>query len=75
MRTSQITTAENLGIIAHESGKMRIAAQSKELMEILSGRKVGETPEGEASSVELINAFYSGWDKAKRIMMKERFGI
>lgn len=75
MKDSQIATAENLGIIAHESGKMRIAAQSKELMEMLSGRKVGQTPKNEASSEELMDAFYSGWDKAKRIMMKERFGI
>ena len=73
--TNQITTAETLGIINYEQGVMRVPAQSKDLMEMLKGRGVGETPKGEASTKELMNAWTKGWDKAKEIEMKSRFGF
>ena len=75
MTTSQITTAETFGMINHEQGIMRVPAQSKELMDMLKGRKAGETPKNEASTLELMDAWTKGWDKAKRIMMKEKFGF
>lgn len=75
MRNSQITTAETFGMINHEQGIMRVPSQSKELMNMIEGRKVGETPKNEASTNELMNAWIKGWDKAKRIMMKQKFGF
>ena len=75
MKTSQITTAETFGMINHEQGIMRVPAQSKELTSMIKNRKVGETPKNEASTIEIMNAWISGWDKAKRIMMKEKFGF
>ena len=72
---TQITTAQTLGMIAHENNTMRAAAQSKELMKMIAGREIGKTPKNEATTAELMNAYYSGWDKAKRIMMKEKFGF
>ena len=75
MKTSQITTAETFGMINHEQDVMRVPAQSKELMGMLTGRLVGETPKNEASTMDLMDAWIKGWDKAKRIMMKEKFGF
>jgi hypothetical protein len=75
MNTSQITTAETFGMINHEQGIMRVPAQSKELMNMLTGRKVGQTPKNEPSTSDLMVAWLKGWDKAKRIMMKEKFGF
>ena len=75
MTNPQITTAETFGMINHEQGTMRVPAQSKELMNMLIGWKVGESPKNEASTIELMNAWTKGWDKAKRIMMNEKFGF
>ena len=75
MTTSQITAAETFGMINHEQGVMRAPAQSKELMSMIAGRKIGETPKNTPSSIELMDAWTKGWDKAKRIMMKEKFGF
>ena len=73
--TTQLTTAETLGIINHEEGIMRVPAQSKELMNMIKGRKVRETPKNEVSTLQLMDAWTKGWDKAKRKMMKEKFGF
>ena len=75
MKATQITTAENFGMINHEQGSMRVPAQSKELMIMIQGREVSETPTDEATTKELMEAWYKGWDKAKRIMMKAKFGF
>ena len=75
MTTSQLTTVETLGMINYEQGVNRVPAQSKELMNILAERQVGKTPKGEAKTSELMTAWVNGWDKAKRIEMKERFGF
>ena len=75
MKASQITTAETLGMVNHENGIMRVPAQSKDLMEMLKGRTIGQTPQGEASTKDLMNAWTNGWDKAKRIEMKLKFGF
>ena len=71
MKNTQITTAETFGMISFENGKMRVAAQSKELMEMFTGRNIGQTPTGEASTTELIKSFYKGWDNAKKISREE----
>ena len=75
MSNSQIITAETLGMINYEEGVIRVPAQSKELMNILKNRKIGETPNNQASSIDLLKAWTKGWDKAKRIEMKQRFGF
>ena len=75
MKNSQITIAETLGMICHEQGIMRVPAHCKELNNMLKGRQVGKTPKGEASSIEIFKAWTNGWDKAKRMMMKEKFGF
>lgn len=75
MKATQITTAETLGMVNHEQGIMRAPAQSKELMNMIKDRKVGEIPKNEASTIELMKAWNKGWDKAKNIMMKEKFGF
>ena len=75
MKASQITKAETLGMVNHENGTMRAQAQSKDLMEMLRGRNIGQTPQGEATTKELMNAWTNGWDKAKRIEMKLKFGF
>lgn len=67
--------AETYGMINHEQGNNRVPAQSKELMELISGRKIGETPKGEPTTIELMDAWLNGWDKAKRIAMKAQFGF
>jgi hypothetical protein len=71
MKTSQILTAKTFGIINHEQGIMRIPSQSKQLMDMLIGRKIGFTPKNEASSNELMNAWINGWDEAKIIIQNK----
>ena len=73
--TSQITQAETFGTIAYEQDTIRAASQSKELMEMLEGYEIGKTPEGKASSKELMDAWYKGWDIAHRKFMKAKFGF
>jgi hypothetical protein len=72
---SQLKQAYTFGLIAHEQDKMRAACQSKELMQMFEGRKIGKTPKGEASSLKLIDEFYKGWDYAHRLFMKSKFGF
>lgn len=75
MKATQILTAETFGMINHEQGLKRIPANSKELMQMISNRNVGETPKNEASTIDLLDAWVKGWDKAKRIYMKNKFGF
>jgi len=70
MTNSQITTAETFGIINYEQGIKRVPAQSKELLNMLQNRKPGVTPKNEASTIELMNAWNKGWDKAKKLSIK-----
>lgn len=71
---SQLQAAEILGTSDFSKGLIS-ASQSIEFMNMLQGRKIGETPKHEASSIELMDAWKKGWTKAKRIMMKEKFGF
>ena len=65
--------AETLGMIAHENGKNRVPAQDSSWFPMIEGRQIGQTPAGEPSTVEILDAWLKGWDKAKNIKMRELF--
>ena len=68
--TAQLLTAKNFGMIAHEEGKKRIPAQDSCLLTMLDGRSIGETPTGEASTYDLMNAWCKGWDEVNSILIE-----
>ena len=73
---SQITQAETFGMIAYEQDTIRAASQSKELMGMLEGyESCGKLQKVQASSKELMDAWYKGWDIAHRKFMKAKFGF
>lgn len=72
---NQITQAETLGLINYEQDTIRAASQSKGLMTMLEGYEIGKTPQGKASSKQLMDAWYKGWDAAHRQYMKAKFGF
>lgn len=74
MKATQITTAETLGTLDFSKGFISVS-QSAEFMNMLKGRNIGQTPKLEASTIELMDAWKKGWNKAKRQMMKEKFGF
>ena len=74
MKATQLQTAETLGTLDFAKGFIS-ASQSIEIMNMLEGRKIGETPKSEASSIEIMDAWKKGWNTAKRAMMKEKFGF
>lgn len=65
-KKGQLLTAETYGMIDHEQGVKRVASQSKKLTAMMDGRKVGQTPKNEASSIELMDAWYKGYDQVSR---------
>jgi hypothetical protein len=75
MKKTQINQAMTFGMIAFENGKMRVPAQDGQLINMMNGREIGQTPEGEASSINLIKSWCAGWDTAKRLSMAERVGF
>jgi hypothetical protein len=75
MKATQLQTAENLGTLDFAKGIMAAPSKSPELMKMLEGRKIGETPKCEASSIEIMNAWTKGFNAAKREMMKQKFGF
>lgn len=62
-KQSQLNHAQDLGLQAFQNGITRTPIYDKELMKMLEGRTIGETPEGEATSIQLMNAWFKGWDK------------
>jgi hypothetical protein len=72
---TQLKTAETLGMINQQQNIMRVASQSNELMNMLSNRKIGKTPNNESTTKQLMDAWYKGWDKAQNIEMNEKFGF
>lgn len=72
---NSIKEAEKLGSLDYEQGIMRVPAHSNLLMEIIRNRKIGTTPKNEIPTTELMRAWIKGWDKAKEIKMKEKFGF
>lgn len=60
----QLTTAARLGAEFFLAGGRRIPCKDAAMMAMLAGRRMGETPEGEASSVALLKAWTASWDEA-----------
>ena len=60
----QIAKASALGTAAFNRGVKSAPALDAEFLEMLKGRKIGETPKGEAKSVKLMNAWLEAWHKA-----------
>ncbi|BBI90610.1 hypothetical protein HYO65_gp218 [Tenacibaculum phage PTm1] len=67
----QFQQARLIGMNDYKNGIIRASAQSTELNKMFIGRNVGETPEGEASSIDLMKLWYAGWDKAKELKEDE----
>jgi hypothetical protein len=61
---SQIAEASVLGTIAFNSGIKRAPFYDVELKKMFVNRKIGETPEGEASSIAIMKAWTNSWDAA-----------
>jgi len=61
MKTEQIKKAKNLGKLAFDNGIDCVPALNKEIMNIIAGRNIGETPEGEASTMDILKAYINGW--------------
>lgn len=70
-----LTIARTYGMKNHDQGIIRVPAQSKELMNMLTGRKIGLTPEGEPTSISLMDAWIQGWHEARRQMAEEKHQI
>lgn len=62
--SSQILHASVLGNNAFKNGKQRIPCQDAELLNIFGNRPVGITPDGEASTISIMNAWIKAWDDA-----------
>jgi hypothetical protein len=60
----QIITAALLGTAAYKNGNKCIPAQDAELLEMFRGREIGETPEGEASTIHLLKIWQKAWHEA-----------
>lgn len=71
MKNSQITVAKIYGLINYEQGIIGVPAQSKDLMAMLKGRKIGVTPKNEASSIDLYKAWMEGWHEARKANEKK----
>lgn len=61
---SQILQAAVLGNLAFASGVKCAPCLDGALMEMLSGRQIGETPSGEASTASLMTAWQQSWTAA-----------
>lgn len=61
MKAEQLEEAKILGAHAYHGGLKCVPYLDKEIMRMLDGRKVGETPEGEASTIEIMQAWSKGW--------------
>lgn len=62
--TTQILAASVLGTIAFAAGMNAAPCLDSELMGMLAGRTVGETPQGEASSIDLMRVWSTSWHAA-----------
>lgn len=64
MRNTQLTTAQCLGTEAFKSGLGLAPCLNTKLMAMVSSRKIGETPKGEATTEEIFKAYTLGWNNA-----------
>ena len=70
----QLMMAHTYGMEDYESGIMAAPAQSTKLMKMLTGRQIGQTPKGEASSKQLMTAWTDGWYRAKKMKKSKTEG-
>ena len=64
MKATQILQASVLGTIAFKSGKKCVPAWDNDLAKMFIGRQVGQTPKGEASTIEILKAWTTAWHNA-----------
>jgi hypothetical protein len=62
---TQIIAAAVLGTKAFHNGIKCAPYRDKELMELLKGRMIGQTPEGEAGTVRLLAVWTENWKMAQ----------
>jgi len=60
----QILRAAVLGTAAFKNGIKCAPCLDNELMNMLKGRKIGETPQGEAKSIKLMKVWTENWTLA-----------
>ena len=61
IHNKQIEQATRYGKQAYKDGLPVAAVMNSKLMEMISARSVGETPDGEASTVDILQAYTMGW--------------
>lgn len=61
---NEIFEASVLGTLAFQNGIKRAPALDKHLKKFFIDRKIGETPEGESSSIDIMKAWLNSWDAA-----------
>lgn len=59
--TDQIKKAEKLGATAFNNNAMCVPALDRNLLNMLAGRGIGETPKGEASTIRLLKSWTGAW--------------
>lgn len=64
IRKQQLEEAKTLGAKAYENGTISAPAKDPELLKFFEGRMPGQTPEGEASTVEILKAWSKAWHEA-----------
>lgn len=65
IQPQQLIQAKQYGEEAFKRGALLTQAQDPKFMDMLKGRNPNETPSGEASTKELMNAWADGWFEAK----------
>ncbi|MCF3643318.1 hypothetical protein LXM94_25525 [Rhizobium sp. TRM95111] len=63
-KAEQLQRAAQLGAAAFAAGRLSVPAHDPEVLSMFGSRRVGETPEGEATTVEILNAWLSAWHRA-----------
>lgn len=69
-KIEQLCVAEIIGTRAYHDGLSLHEAQCEANCFLMDGRKIGETPDGEATSVAIMRAVMIGWvsQSAKNMM-------
>lgn len=57
----QLNKAKTLGKDSFHAGKQSAPCLSAELMTMLEGREVGNTPANEATSIEIMRSYANAW--------------
>jgi hypothetical protein len=64
IKIKQLLDAFLLGEYAFKNGLTRAAYTDAELSKMYNNRQIGETPNGEASTILIMKAWLNGWDTA-----------